>query len=231
MRFPRATEVQSILFEKSKWTKRDAVAWLKRHERKTPKPDSSGEYYRFRQVSPANFNRETFRTIPFGHAGIKAVIAMPKTKKTPRKKNAGSVRLPRRVVLLGRFVELEFDDKTRWAPRGFSVCASESGTTLWVLRVSGRVKKSDIHSPLYEAFHGYFVSGVKTAKVREPVSLLKSRPVKHIVYASNKWDGKMREYIHKFRAAPRAYTDSRENPSFIKLSGANIRVRSVGITG
>lgn len=153
-------------------------------------------------------------------------------RRRSKRKNPQGVRLPRRVVHLGRCIELNFEDGEQWKPpRTAQLCCSESGSTLWILTVSGRARSSEIRSPLYEKFTGYFVSGVRTAKVREPVSLERGGRVASIVYESDKWDSKKREYIHEFRMLPRAYTDNFNKPSFVKISGGNIRVQSRGITG
>lgn len=229
MTFPRSTVTQSILFDRDFWTLSSARAWLKRHGYKVPKVDTTENYYRFRQLPPSKFVKTALRTKSFGdETGIKAIIGMPK-----RSKNPSSVRIPRRVVSLGRCVELIFVDGTTWKPRRYTthLCSSESGKTLWILTVSKENTKVVPESKLYQQFTGYVVSGARIANVREPSSLSRSRQVKSIVYESDKWDNKKREYIHTFRTKPRAYTDNIGNPSFVKISGGRIRVKPEGITG
>jgi hypothetical protein len=230
MAFARSTEVQTILFDRQEWTVSAAKEWLRRHDRKIPKVDTTRDYLRFRQASPSQFESGTFRTIPFGRNGIKAVIAVPKIRSNPTRR---SVRLPRKVVDLGRCVEIEWDDGTLWSPRKASIhlCCSESGRTLWVLPVSKESTRSKPESKLYRRFTGFYTSGVRTARVREPSKLQYSKRVKAVVYESDKWTGKRTQYIHTFRSRPRAYCDRLADPSFIKISGGKIRVKSVGITG
>lgn len=230
MPFARSTEVQSIIFDRQSWDLSDAKSWLRRHDRKIPDADITRDYYRFRQSPPSQFEPGTFRTIPFGRSGIKAVIGVPKKHKNP---SAKTVRLPRKVVDLGRCVEIEWDDGTLWKPGKPSahLCCSESGRTLWVLTVSRENTRVQPESRLYREFTGFYASGVRTAKVREPRRLTYSRRVKSVVYESRKWTNKKTQYVHTFRARPRAYCDRIEDPSFIKISGGKIRVKSVGITG
>ena len=228
MKFPRATSIQSILFDRDRWTVSEAKRWLEDHDKKIPSVDRTTDYYRFRQAPPGNFDRSTFRTISLGK-NIKAVIAMP-LKKNPSSKK---VRLPRKVVDLGRLVELTFADGTVWSPRKKLVhlCSSESGRTLWILTVSKENTKKQPRSRLYRDFTGYYSSGVRTAQVSEPSSLKKSGRVQSVVYSSKKWDGRMREYIHTFRHHPVAHADNLKHPTFVKISGSRIRVQKRGITG
>jgi hypothetical protein len=230
MGFSRPTEVQTILFDRETWTVSRAQEWLARHDRKIPKVDTTRDYLRFRQAPPSQFESGTFRTIPFGRQGIKAVIGVPKIRSNPAR---SSVRLPRKVIDLGRCVEIEWEDGTSWLPRKASIhlCCSESGRTLWVLPVSRENTRTKPESKLYKRFTGFYTSGVRTARVREPSKLQYSKPVKAIVYESDKWSGKKTQYIHTFRSRPRAYCDRLSDPSFIKISGGKIRIRSVGITG
>lgn len=71
--------VQSLVFSKSKWTPRSARAWIRKHpEFVLSELDETPATLRFRQEDPAKFDRDTFRTIAFGHAtGIQAVVACP----------------------------------------------------------------------------------------------------------------------------------------------------------
>jgi hypothetical protein len=67
------SSVQSVLFSRNLWTIRNAKMWLRKHSLKTPTPDITENYYRFRQFRP---DGDRYRTIPFGQkTGIKAIIA------------------------------------------------------------------------------------------------------------------------------------------------------------
>lgn len=146
------------------------------------------------------------------------------------------IRLPRRVIDLGRCVEIHFVDGRIWntKKRRIHLCSSESGKTLWVLPVSKEKASRVPHNRLYEDFTGYYVSGIRTAfggREKHPTKLISIGRVKAVVYESGKWDGKRREYIHHFRRKPTARTDNTDNPLLIKISGGNIRVKPEGITG
>lgn len=54
--------VQSILFDKEKFTLTEAKNWLKKHDYKSDKVDETDEYYRFRQRDPDDFDPDSFRT-------------------------------------------------------------------------------------------------------------------------------------------------------------------------
>lgn len=50
------SEVQSIVFDKSEWTKTQAVTWLKKHNFKTS-VDETRESLRYRQHDPRSYKR------------------------------------------------------------------------------------------------------------------------------------------------------------------------------
>lgn len=142
------------------------------------------------------------------------------------------IRLPRRVIGLGRCIEINFDDGRQWKPghRLIWLCSSESGKTLWVLRVSKENTSQVPKSKLFTCFHGYEAHGVRIAKAHDTRTLKNFGKVKSVVYQSRKW-GDNASYIHKFRTKPTAYADSIKSPSLVKISGGKIRIKAEGITG
>jgi hypothetical protein len=62
--------IQSILFDKKKWTIPTAIEWLKTHGYKYYKVDETKEHYRFRQFDPIKGRK--YRTLPIG-AGIEFI--------------------------------------------------------------------------------------------------------------------------------------------------------------
>jgi len=72
--------IQSILFDKEKWTLEKAKKWLKEHNYRNDKTDETDEYYRFRQRDPNDFVEDSFRTIDWGK-GIKAIMGKLKEGK------------------------------------------------------------------------------------------------------------------------------------------------------
>ncbi len=83
------SQVQSILFLRSKWTPAKAKTWLKRYGFKhTEGYERTKNYYRFPQAPVENFDR--FRTIEFSpEKGIKAIIGFKDTKSNPGIENSG----------------------------------------------------------------------------------------------------------------------------------------------
>ncbi len=58
--FPTAggpSEIQSVLFEKAKWTEEKARKWLKEHNMKAGKVDVTAQYLRFRQHDPEKYSK------------------------------------------------------------------------------------------------------------------------------------------------------------------------------
>jgi hypothetical protein len=74
------SEIQSVLFDKDKWTVERAKAWLKRNDLKSSKLDETEDKLRFRQKDPAQFKR--FRNIKGNSSGsIQFVIGFLKREK------------------------------------------------------------------------------------------------------------------------------------------------------
>lgn len=67
-------KIQTIIFDKNKWTEEKARAWLKENNYKSDKIDVTENSLRFRQEDPADFDDKTFRTITLTD-GVKAVVA------------------------------------------------------------------------------------------------------------------------------------------------------------
>lgn len=74
------TELQSVLFDRDKFTEAQALAWAKEHGMKHNKVDRKPDTIRVRQKNPFSFKKGSFRTIDIGTKsdGLKATIACPK---------------------------------------------------------------------------------------------------------------------------------------------------------
>lgn len=68
----KSMKVQSVLVPRSKFSKREATAWVRGHGYHVRKVDTTQNYYRFRQRDPGDFKVK--RTIPLGDSGVKAVV-------------------------------------------------------------------------------------------------------------------------------------------------------------
>ena len=58
----KSLEVQSILFDKDKYSVDEARAWLKSHNKRYDKVDTTENKYRFRQFNPDLCDKGSFRT-------------------------------------------------------------------------------------------------------------------------------------------------------------------------
>ena len=66
-------KVQSLLFPLDEFTSTQARAWARRHGYRDSPVDVTSAYTRIRQRPPGKFS--TFRTVPLGDSGVKAVMA------------------------------------------------------------------------------------------------------------------------------------------------------------
>jgi len=77
-KFPRSTEVQSVILTKSRgMTRSDAVKKITNAGFKTTKIDITQNTFRFRQKPPSAFVKKTFRTKTI-KPGLKIVIGVPR---------------------------------------------------------------------------------------------------------------------------------------------------------
>jgi len=71
-------EVQSVIFDKDRFTIGEAKKWLKENNYKSPKVDITDNFIRFRQIEPDNLEQKGFteyRNKSLGSSGIELVIA------------------------------------------------------------------------------------------------------------------------------------------------------------
>lgn len=75
----KTTQIQTLLFPRVNWSRKDAAAWARKHGFIASKVDATEDYLRFRQEDPAQFQENSFRTINLkrGRKPIVAVIARP----------------------------------------------------------------------------------------------------------------------------------------------------------
>lgn len=249
MAFRRSTEIQTVLFDKKKWSVSAAKKWLIDHGKKAPAADTTAEYHRFRQSPPFNFEAGTFRTITLGSAsrGIKAVVAVPKkpkkpnpSKKKPTKRN-GSKKpwVPAFLVDLATpiSIDIEGGDTLKFPPSGnFALGATRSGTELWIVskKHAKNVRATDDKGEkLYEAFTGFEHDEVGKLVQIKPKEMKKIGRAMSIVYRSDKFsaEGDYSDYVHPFEHYPTVSVDNLKRPSIVALRGGRIKVRKEGITG
>lgn len=69
--------VQSLVFKKSKFTKKRAKNWARSHGFSHTAIDEKLHTYRMRQLEPSRMNPNSYATISFGNSGIAAAMARP----------------------------------------------------------------------------------------------------------------------------------------------------------
>jgi hypothetical protein len=189
----RSTEPQTILFDRSKWNASAAEKWLSRHSKKTPEVDETARYLRYRQRPPEDFQRGTFRTIPFGHGGIKAVIGVPKEIR----KNPSS--------------------QTRFRSREFFLACNDSATILYLIHGSFMReidRPSGIHfSSVFRLWSGFEPDAYYQFDLPATYALKKAGEADQICYQSDKWDGKLTHYFHDFDTRPDVYINRYTDPT------------------
>ena len=87
-RCPRGTTIQTIIFDKRHFTKTQAREWITRYGEAAGKADEAGtgNYFRYRQREPGDFEKGSFRTITLA-PDVKAIIGCPKQRTNPRRKS------------------------------------------------------------------------------------------------------------------------------------------------
>jgi hypothetical protein len=247
-RFTRSTEVQSVLFDRRRWTVTAAKKWLRDHGYKVPAVDSTEEYHRFRQRPPFQFQKGTFRTISFGRTseGIKAVIAVPrssssrtssKTKKNPTVRKRRS-RIPTQLVDLAwaREIELEDGSKLKFPLSGkYALCCTGKGDELWILSKSRSrnidTQDGEKYRKVFEKFTGFESDDIGTMVTPPSAQLVRVGRATSIVYRSDKFSRSDHDYIHPFKVPPTVSVDNRRSPQICAIRGGRIRVTAEGITG
>ena len=79
----KQTEIQTLIFDKARFTRQEAIEWAREHDFRTDKVDETSSSYRLRQKEPSEFLEGSFRTIELT-TGVKAVIGRPKASKAEK---------------------------------------------------------------------------------------------------------------------------------------------------
>jgi hypothetical protein len=181
-RFSKPTQVQSIIFDRSQWTKEKARAWLKKHKKKIPTVDVTSQYYRFRQFHPSKYKKGTYRTIPFGSGstGIKAIIAVPTTERNPETRH------------------------TSFYSREFYLACNGTLTTLFLIdgQFASEIEDSEVKGgssigDAYCLWSGFQPNAFYRFDLPD-YDLKKRGTAIRICYQSDKWDGNLTHYYHDF---------------------------------
>jgi hypothetical protein len=257
-RCPRGTEIQTVIFDLSTWTAREARGWLLAHKFQAPRVDRTKTQLRYRQRDPGEFESGSLRTIDLESAGkIRAVVGCPRkkmeSKKTKKNRNPAAYRWPRVVVQHGKCVECKVDRgdgkvcRYHWPKRGKGA--------MWLLTdASGRrlmiAPWNKIAVTVDDFMHRLDSTGAtgrkaldqwveSTGDVAEQGSLVKvperrihniGRAVSVTYYFDEKFsDGDPREHV--FDRPPLVKADNKIKPALIVISGSGLEVTRAGIEG
>lgn len=95
-RCARGLEIQSVRFDSTRWTAKDARGWLLAHSFQAPKVDRTAKQLRYRQRPTAHFVKGSFQTIDLEKKlGISAVVACPRPGYESDKGKQGKTAKPR----------------------------------------------------------------------------------------------------------------------------------------
>jgi hypothetical protein len=113
-RFPRGTRIQTLLFDRHRFTPGGARTWAREAGFRAPASDVTAERVRVRQADPRRFVPGTFRTITIA-PGVQAVIAVPRTtarsSPKPKSKPGPMSKIESQAKSVGRQV---VDGAKRW---------------------------------------------------------------------------------------------------------------------
>ena len=79
-------ETQSVLFNKKKYTKKQAETWLRENGYRVKKVDITENLRRYRQLDPKLFNQKTFRMKKLKGNDLMLVLGKRLVKNLPTKK-------------------------------------------------------------------------------------------------------------------------------------------------
>lgn len=247
-----ATRIHSLLFDRERWTPAAARAWAKMHGYSTryyAAAAPSEDYFRFRQLATKHFQADSFRTIAFGRAGIKAVIGRPKrtARRTPnppptvRHKNR-FLNVPEVLAELGEALTIELTNgRTLDFKKGWLFTATETGRAIWILKPDKKraVKPNNRHlwirkaESLYKRFTDFEPDKYALVTIKRPTQekFRNIGRVKTIAYKSDKWTGKAKGYIHTFKKPPSIWSNEDGAGNLLKIMGPKMRLTIRGIEG
>jgi hypothetical protein len=106
-----ASDVQSVIFDKDKWTIETAKEWLANHDFKSNKVDEKEDTYRFRQQDPSGFKR--FRTISGGD-GINLIVGFKEEEKKKKSSKANLLKAEIDFEAINSFMdEMNYEDNIK----------------------------------------------------------------------------------------------------------------------
>lgn len=153
------------------------------------------------------------------------------------------------VVELGNCLEIVLcngDEETtfnfdRSGKNSFLLCSNPSGKKLiiFITRPKRPTEKSlkkiqpfiQRSENLYQKWSDFKPDGLNAHQATEKKLKQFKGEVVSVTYRSDKWTGKMVDYIHTFENKTVAHMDDFNDPRMIEISGQKLRVKAEGITG
>lgn len=157
-----------------------------------------------------------------------------------------ALKLPPVLCGLGRPIRVECGDVVyKWTTKDkVQLYSAPNGKSLYCLKVvkqktdkadfERRIEKNrsaiDESVKLYQKWHEFDAA---TGDVMKPPRgfLFNVGRATAILYASDKWTGKIKHFIHEFKTPPVVWVNSKTAPTVLILTGGKINVKSDGITG
>lgn len=168
----------------------------------------------------------------------RAIVMATKVKKP--------LKLPKVLCGLGRAISVECGDtKYKWTTKDkVQLYSSTNGKTLYCLKVVKlKTDKTDFTRrieqnqtavnagvKLYEKWHEFDAATGDVMKTPRGFLFNIGRATS-LVYASDKWSGKVKHYIHEFKSTPIVWVNNKTAPTVLILTGGRINVKKEGITG
>lgn len=157
-----------------------------------------------------------------------------------------AIKLPSVLICLGRAVNVTGADHVfKWPIKATcQLLCSVTGTSLYCLVPTvGSSSRSDLEDALkerfskiergvklYESWHDFDPSSGSLVTVPRGFLFYVDR-ARSIVYASDKWSGRMQSYIHTFNTPPKIWVNRKVDPTLLVMTGGQIRTTKEGITG
>ena len=157
------------------------------------------------------------------------------------------IKIPPVLICLGHTIELTGQEQIhyRWRKTETKLYCTPNGKTLicWThgkprstseqnfkRAVSENRPNVSLGIKTYEKWHDFSACSGSLEKSPRGFLYLAGR-TESIVYASDKWVGKVRSYIHEFTHPPKMWVNKDRDPSLVVMTGGKIRITKRGIEG
>ena len=137
---PRGTRIQSLVFDRSQFTRSSARSWAVSHGFKAPKTDEKQKTIRIRQEPPGRFAKGSYRTISLD-AGVQGVIASPKSSVAPKESTSKKSTSKKKASTKKPGVSRKRSSRYKLVSKTVIRGGKRVKTHMWVLKASAKKKK------------------------------------------------------------------------------------------